>query len=739
MGRLKRSRIASTSNIRNWHQSKKLRIDGTQHQNNENESQEHRDTEFHSMQSRFMDDGLGAMGNIDINVGESCRRGPEAEHELGMKISNQVDTIPDILGSGSTTLQCTQSKGHTGDVNAHVAAAVETSNISTHFHKVQCEEVIEDDDIIAMHGIRWREKDQQFHGIIEEIVDPPHSRSDGSEVDMSFGDLDAETEEESSDDADEDISGDTEGNGSKRNHRFELRKPPSVAEAREALGALRALLKPPRGDQKGFKDAKLPAELKERLVHMSNFLWLYTDVSSNGSAHSANPVGGQWIKAADKAARNAGKSKGNHLSRCLRHWSKAYIKKRVLPNRAPSKKFSRIDDESLASDLQLHLRSIGKYVRAEDLVDYLSIAENQSRLGFKNTISFKTAQRWMKHLGYQWKTESRGQYSDGHERDDVVKYRQTVFIPTWCHYQPQMRAWNYDNPTMEEKTPASSSGRHVVLWFHDESTFYANDRRKQRWVHEKEGAALYPKGEGASIMVSDFISADYGWLRSPDGKDSSRVLFKAGKSRDGYFKNEDILAQTEKAMDILQKCYPDEDHIFVFDNATTHLKRAEDALSARRMPKGPSESWGIWINKKDDSGRPVHGADGKPLKEKIRMGDGHLPNGDLQPLYFPDGHEKAGWFKGMAQILTERGYENCWGYAKRLYRTKPWSSSEAALEKNVIDSLEGVPLTSMRRSARFIDAYRKGLDGQQAAWAVKKYKGHRVIPENILKEFDDSL
>jgi hypothetical protein len=42
-------------------------------------------------------------------------------------------------------------------------------------------------------------------------------------------------------------------------------------------------------------------------------------------------------------------------------------------------------------------------------------------------------------------------------------------------------------------------------------------------------------------------------------------------------------------------------------------------------------------------------------------------------------------------------------------------------------------------SIRFIDAYRKGLDGMQAAWAIKKYRGHRVLPKSIMKEFDDSL
>jgi hypothetical protein len=35
-----------------------------------------------------------------------------------------------------------------------------------------------------------------------------------------------------------------------------------------------------------------------------------------------------------------------------------------------------------------------------------------------------------------------------------------------------------------------------------------------------------------------------------------------------------------------------------------------------------------------------------------------------------------------------------------------------------------------------MDAYAKGLDGKQAAWAAKKYHGHRVLPDSILCEFD---
>ena len=33
-----------------------------------------------------------------------------------------------------------------------------------------------------------------------------------------------------------------------------------------------------------------------------------------------------------------------------------------------------------------------------------------------------------------------------------------------------------------------------------------------------------------------------------------------------------------------------------------------------------------------------------------------------------------------------------------------------------------------------MDAYRKGLDGKQAAWAAKKYRGHRVLPDTVMSD-----
>jgi hypothetical protein len=90
------------------------------------------------------------------------------------------------------------------------------------------------------------------------------------------------------------------------------------------------------------------------------------------------------------------------------------------------------------------------------------------------------------------------------------------------------------------------------------------------------------------------------------------------KNREGYFTNTNILNHTTAAMDILDKDYSDEDHVLIFDNASTHLKREEDASSATKMPKNTKE-WGITMNKLDEDCNTVHGPDGKVLKMCVQM------------------------------------------------------------------------------------------------------------------------
>jgi hypothetical protein len=181
--------------------------------------------------------------------------------------------------------------------------------------------------------------------------------------------------------------------------------------------------------------------------------------------------------------------------------------------------------------------------------------------------------------------------------------------------------------------------------------------------------------------------------------------------------------------------------LFLFDNATTHQKRAPDALSAKDMPKNPK----MWREGKD------------------RMRDTTLPDGTRQSLYWPATHEKyPGYFKGMEQILRERGLfhrglkaqctdrfadcernmdcccrrilynqpdfanqksaleelidnyghlcdfypkfhcelnfiEQYWGAAKYRYRATPATHNTLAMEENVKSCLDDVPLVQMQR------------------------------------------
>ncbi|EKM48179.1 uncharacterized protein PHACADRAFT_203143 [Phanerochaete carnosa HHB-10118-sp] len=150
----------------------------------------------------------------------------------------------------------------------------------------------------------------------------------------------------------------------------------------------------------------------------------------------------------------------------------------------------------------------------------------------------------------------------------------------------------------------------------------------------------HKKGEGAFLIVSDFISGDYGWLRFPDGKKSAQVLFRAGKDKDGYFTHENIIKQVTHAMKILQKHNSCDQHIFVFDNATTHRKHANNALFATHMSMSPTKKrnriWSINVSDINEvTGRVKLSPRGKQLKKHVHIADRRFADGTPQSLYFP--------------------------------------------------------------------------------------------------------
>lgn len=569
---------------------------------------------------------------------------------------------------------------------------------------------------------------------IAEAVEEPQDL-EGAHI----GDDQNEPDEAGASDAE---NGHDEAHDDQKDQRWKL---PTIEAAHTAHSRIKAILRPQRDNGVGHKDPGLDLLLRSCLEAMQRFLWRYIDINSE--------FYNKWMAASLDTARSS--EHGVWFARRLREWCSAFIEdgdNRPVNVYGTWNK-SQLDDEDLEQEILTHLQGIGKYISAMDLARYMDQEDVQRRHKMKKGITERTARNWLSRIGFRFTVEPSGQYVDGHECSDVVDYRQNIFLPRWKKIEPRLRAWSLDgNESVFGEHPQP---QWIVVWFHDESTFYAHDRRNKRWVHSTEKAVPRKKGEGASLMVADFVSADYGWLRSPDRTETARVIFKAGKTRDGYFTNDDILEQTARAMDIVEKHYPGDKHLFIFDNATTHSKRPATAPSASKMTKNPSKKFGAEVSV-TINGKVQYATNGKPQKRTVQMGPGRLPSGE--PHYFYEGEI----FKGTTKLLLERGLteeaklkgscknfkcekgatqccqrrvlynqpdfrdqessleiackargfeviflpkfhcelnfiEQCWGHAKRVYRQYPPSSKEDDLERNVLAALESVPVATMRQ------------------------------------------
>ncbi|KAJ7576211.1 hypothetical protein C8J56DRAFT_761853, partial [Mycena floridula] len=284
-----------------------------------------------------------------------------------------------------------------------------------------------------------------------------------------------------------------------------------------ALRALEDLTEKIRGESRGKNSAGYNAPIidpwtRHRLEGMRVLLNLYTCPLSK--------TYGKWGESALQAAISIG-NPTNHTARVLCKLTRAYIADHlILPvNPYGAWNESMLTDESLMNAVLIFLNGLSNKITAEKLVQFLTRKNIMEEHDITKKISVRTAQRYLKFLGYRFTYAKKGQYTDGHDRADVVHYRDFVFLPAWAELQPRVQQWENDGSTI----PKTINGCRVIIWYHDESIFYAHDRRRKAWYHKDAPPKPYSKGDGPSFMIADYVSADFGWSpKSLDGKKSAR-------------------------------------------------------------------------------------------------------------------------------------------------------------------------------------------------------------------------
>ena len=331
-------------------------------------------------------------------------------------------------------------------------------------------------------------------------------------------------------------------------------------------------------------------------------------------------------------------------ARSIREWGSYYLIHHALPrlNQGKHQKvtsFIDCEDVQIAclrwirtiNPNMLHGRSFSEWVTSQ--LHLILEYPNPIQLGSRQ------ATVWLQKLGFQYQQHRQNHNVDGHEREDVVKYRQK-FLERMSEFEKKMFKFIGDDCETALRPDIPDGIRPLVLVVQDESCFSGHEGRKTLWMR-KDKTILRPKGQGRSIMVSEFLCECHGRMRLSDGQRlqypdvpaEATMIIKPGKNADGYWDCEDLVMQTkDRAIPIFKILHPDCDALFVFDNSSGHLAFAPDALIASRL------------NLNDG------GVNCKPMRNGWFVGR----NGDRieQCMVTPDGKTK-----GLKAILTER---NLW-------------------------------------------------------------------------------
>ncbi|KAF8208560.1 hypothetical protein K438DRAFT_1754445 [Mycena galopus ATCC 62051] len=223
----------------------------------------------------------------------------------------------------------------------------------------------------------------------------------------------------------------------------------------------------------------LPLSRINQLMIVSNFATLRLKGVSRTQAGAE--ISRQW---------HDGKGKGEWFARRVRSLARHYQLFGKLPREArggsrPARSW--LHDERVKVRVLEYLRGIptGKVTPFALQKHINSSLFPELDIKPKNPLSIRTARRWLIKLGWTHTLIKKGVYMDGHEREDVVHYRNHEFLPAMLKFEERMVHYEYyedKGPELVRVEPKLKPGeKELIPLFHDECCFHANDEAGRAW------------------------------------------------------------------------------------------------------------------------------------------------------------------------------------------------------------------------------------------------------------------
>jgi hypothetical protein len=198
---------------------------------------------------------------------------------------------------------------------------------------------------------------------------------------------------------------------------------PTLLEVQMAIEDLKCLLHPKRDTGRGYKDPNFDLWQCSRLEGMISMMNMYT----NPQSRTYNQWGPSSIQTV------VGMGRGTHCAQRLCELCRGFVADRKVLPLNPYGDWNELllVNENLVNEISIYLLSLGNEITAAKLNDYLRRPDVKEKYGIEHDITEMTACRYLNALGYRYQSTPKGQYVDGHEREDVVTYQNRVFLPKW--------------------------------------------------------------------------------------------------------------------------------------------------------------------------------------------------------------------------------------------------------------------------------------------------------------------